>query len=214
MKKMNVSMLTLTALLSALSAVLMTINFPLPLAPGFLKFDIAEFPGLFAGFFMGPLASVTVIVLKNILKILLQGSETMYVGELMNVIGSIGYTLPAALIYRRYRTKKGALIALSAAVGIGSLLAVLLNLYVAFPMYGAMYGLAIDDIVRIGTAANPLVTDLPSLMVLSVLPFNLVKLAFTSAVTWVLYKRLGSMLTAYMGKYNAVKPEDSHAAFK
>ena len=57
------------ALMAALSAMLMLISIPLPFAPSFLKFDIAELPALFAGFFLGPLSGFLVIVLKNILKL-------------------------------------------------------------------------------------------------------------------------------------------------
>lgn len=41
-KPINLYVLTLIAILAALSAVLMAINIPLPFAPTFLKFDIAE----------------------------------------------------------------------------------------------------------------------------------------------------------------------------
>ncbi|NLO85249.1 MAG: ECF transporter S component [Clostridiales bacterium] len=68
-KPMNLRTMTLIAILSALSAVLMVIYIPLPFAPTFLKFDIAEFPGPFAGFFIGPSVGVIVILLKNINKL-------------------------------------------------------------------------------------------------------------------------------------------------
>ena len=122
-KKYNVRSIALMAVLGALSAVLMAVNFPLPFAPPFLKFDIAEAPGLFAGFFMGPGAASVVIVLKNLLKLVLQGSDTMYVGELSNIIGSLGFTLPAAFIYQHRRDIKGARIALITAPVIGSAVA-------------------------------------------------------------------------------------------
>lgn len=68
-------------MLGALSAILMSINVPLPFAPTFLKFDISELPALFAGFFLGPVSGCAVIVVKIVLKLLLQGTETAFVGE-------------------------------------------------------------------------------------------------------------------------------------
>lgn len=196
---MNPRTLTLVAMLSALSAVLMAINVPLPFAPTFLKFDIAEFPGLFAGFFLGPTAGVVVILLKNLLKLIMQGTETMYVGELMNVIGSIGYTLPAALIYKYSKNINGARISLVSATLIGSLLAIAMNLFIAFPMYASVYGIPMEAIVGMGAAVNPLVNNPFTLIVFGVLPFNLIKLSVTSVVTWWLYKRIGNHLRSLVG---------------
>ena len=49
----NAKSIAFIGMLGALSAVLMFINVPLPFAPTFLKFDIAELLALFAGFFLG-----------------------------------------------------------------------------------------------------------------------------------------------------------------
>ena len=67
-------------MLGALSAVLMLISVPLPFAPGFLKFDIAELPALFAGFFLGPVGGCAVIIVKILLKLVTQGTDTAFVG--------------------------------------------------------------------------------------------------------------------------------------
>lgn len=198
-KTYNIRSLTLIALLAALSAVLMTINFPLPFAPPFLKFDIAEFPGLFAGFFLGPTASVIVVVLKNLLKLLLQGTETAYVGEFMNALGSILFTLPAAFIYKYRKNIKGARIALIASTLIGSLAWIPLNLFIGFPMYAAVYSMSTADIVGMGSSVNPLINNMFTIMLFGILPFNLVKLSVTSLVTWWMYKRVGGYLRSLVG---------------
>lgn len=191
--------MTLVAVLSALSAVLMAFSIPLPFAPTFLKFDVAEFPGLFAGFFLGPGGGAVVIVLKNILKIMLQGTETMFVGELMNIIGSIAFTLPAAFIYKHRRDIMGARISLIAATLIGSAFALALNLLIAFPMYANVYGIPLEAIVGMGSSVNPLVNNMLTLMLFGVLPFNLIKLSVTSLITWWVYKRAGNYLRSLVG---------------
>ena len=71
-------------MLGALSAVLMLISVPLPFAPGFLKFDIAELPALFAGFFLGPVGGCAVIIVKILLKLVTQGTDTAFVGDPMS----------------------------------------------------------------------------------------------------------------------------------
>lgn len=94
----------------ALSTVLMMINFPIPFAPTFLKFDIAELPALFAGFFLGPLSGALVVVVKILLKLVIQGTETAFVGEFSNLVGSCCFVLIASFIYKKHRTKKGAIV--------------------------------------------------------------------------------------------------------
>lgn len=105
----KVKTIAFIGMLGALSAVLMSVSVPLPFAPTFLKFDIAELPALFAGFFLGPVSGCSVIVVKIALKLFLQGTETAFVGEFMNVVGSCAFVLPAALIYKFHHTKRGAL---------------------------------------------------------------------------------------------------------
>lgn len=191
-------------MLGALSAVLMSINIPLPFAPTFLKFDIAELPALFAGFFLGPVSGCAVIVVKIVLKLLLQGTETAFVGEFMNIVGSCTFVLPAALIYKRVHTKRGAMISLSVSTVLVSIMAIFLNAYIAFPMYASLYGMPMEAILEMGSSVNPLVHDNVTLMLYGVFPFNLVKHGVTSLVTYLVYKRCGNALRALLSIRGAV----------
>ena len=181
-------------MMGAVSAVLMLLNLSLPFAPGFLKFDISELPALFAGFFLGPLSGCGVVTVKILLKVLFQGSDTGYVGELMNVMGSICFILPASLIYRWKHTKQGAIIAMTVSTVLVSAAFIFINAYIAFLLYSQLYGMPMDAIISMGTAVNPMITDLPSLMLLSVFPFNLFKHGVTSFITYLIYKRTGNTL--------------------
>ena len=134
MKQTSVKKTVLIGMLGAVSAVLMLLNLSLPFAPGFLKFDISELPALFAGFFLGPLNGCGVVTVKILLKVLFQGSDTGYVGELMNVMGSICFILPASLIYRWKHTKQGALIAMTVSTVLVSAAFIFINAYIAFPL--------------------------------------------------------------------------------
>ena len=163
-------------------------------APGFLKFDISELPALFAGFFLGPLSGCSVVTVKILLKVLMQGSDTGYVGELMNVMGSICFILPASLLYRWKHTRQGAIIAMTVSTVLVSAAFIFINAYIAFPLYSKLYGMPMDAIISMGTAVNPMITDLPSLMLFSVFPFNLFKHGVTSFITYLIYKRAGNTL--------------------
>lgn len=203
-KTNNVKTIAFIGMLGALSAVLMSINVPLPFAPTFLKFDIAELPALFAGFFLGPVSGCAVIVVKIVVKLILQGTETVFVGELMNVIGSCAFVLPASLIYKRIHTKKGALLSLSISTVLVSVMAIFLNAYIAFPMYSSLYGMPMEAILEMGSSVNPLVHDNVSLMLYGVFPFNLVKHGITSLVTYLTYKRCGNALRSLLSVHKTV----------
>lgn len=203
-KTNNVKTIAFIGMLGALSAVLMSINVPLPFAPTFLKFDIAELPALFAGFFLGPVSGCAVIVVKIVVKLILQGTETVFVGELMNVIGSCAFVLPASLIYKRIHTRKGALLSLSISTVLVSVMAIFLNAYIAFPMYSSLYGMPMEAILEMGSSVNPLVHDNVSLMLYGVFPFNLVKHGITSLVTYLTYKRCGNALRSLLSVHKTV----------
>lgn len=203
-KTNNVKTIAFIGMLGALSAVLMSINVPLPFAPTFLKFDIAELPALFAGFFLGPVSGCAVIVVKIVVKLILQGTETVFVGELMNVIGSCAFVLPASLIYKRIHTKKGALLSLSISTVLVSVMAIFLNAYIAFPMYSSLYGMPMEAILEMGSSVNPLVHDNVTLMLYGVFPFNLVKHGITSLVTYLTYKRCGNALRSLLSVHKTV----------
>ena len=190
----NARRLAFLGMLGALSMVLMLIRFPLWFAPSFLDFDVADLPALFAGFFLGPLDGVIVIFVKILLKIVFQGSNTAFVGEFSNVTMSCVFVLCASLIYKRNKTKKTAVLSMVIASVLVSIVGIFLNAYVMFPLYSNLYHMPMEAIVAAGSAVNPLVKDEVTLMLFAVFPFNLVKHAITSLVTFLIYKRSGRVL--------------------
>ena len=126
-KVLSVRNIVLIAMFSALAAVLETIQVAVPFAPPFYKLDFAELPVLIGGFAMGPAQAALIAIVKNLLKLLLNGTSTYYVGELGNIIGSCMFSVPAALIYRRHKTKKTAMIALVVGVFCAVIGAVFVN---------------------------------------------------------------------------------------
>lgn len=203
-KPLNAKTVAFIGMLGTVSAVLMAIQVPLPFAPTFLKFDISELPALFSGFFLGPISGCGVIAVKLLLKVLLQGTETAFVGEAMNLVGSCAFVLPASLLYQHWHSKRGALAALSISTLLVSVICIFLNTYVAFPMYSSLYGIPMDAIIEMGSSVNPLVHDSFTLMLYGVFPFNLVKHGVTSLVTYLVYKRCGNALRSILGQGRTV----------
>ena len=196
--KVNARVAAFVGMLGALSMVLQMFEVALPFAPSFMKFDISELPALFAGFLLGPVAGCLVVVVKILLKLVIRGTNTAFVGEFSNIIGSCFYVLCAALIYLKHKTKKVAVISLVVSTLGVSILQVFLNAWVMFPLYSNLYGLSMDVIIGMGHAVNPLITDNFTMMLFGVLPFNLFKHGVTSLVTFLLYKRVSAPLKNVM----------------
>lgn len=188
--KITTKKLVMIGMLGAISTVLMLIEFPMPFAPTFAKLDFSELPIILGGFMMGPFAGFMIAVIKIALNFILNGTTTMGVGELANLIGSLTYMYPAVLIYRKIRTKKGAAISLGIGTIVTSVCAIFGNMYLIFPVYAKVYGMSMDAIISMGTATNPLVTDMFTLMIFSMFPFNLVKYGLVSIITFFVYKRM------------------------
>ena len=61
------------------------LDFPLPfLAPGHYKLDFSELPVMIGSFAFGPVAGVLVEFCKVVLKIIIKGTDTAFVGDLAN----------------------------------------------------------------------------------------------------------------------------------
>lgn len=182
------------AILAALSAVIMLLEFPLPFAPGFYKLDLSEAIILMGGFAMGPVAAAVIELIKNLINILLNGTTTAFVGEFANFLTGCALVVPASLIYKYHKTLKGAIVSL--AVGTVSLVIIgsTFNYFVLIPAFSSMYHMPLDEIVSMGSKLNPLVSDLKTLVVFAVAPFNIVKGVLCSLINLLLYKRVSKIL--------------------
>ena len=103
--KMSAAVVAKIAVLTAISFVLYLLKFNLPfMFPSFLEMQFSELPAMLAGFSMGPVAGVLVVVFKCLLKLPL--TSTAYVGELTDIIIGVAYVLPASVIYRLRKDRK------------------------------------------------------------------------------------------------------------
>ncbi len=186
--------ITKIAILTAISAIVMLFEFPLWFAPGFYELDLSEAVILMGGFAMGPVAAAVIELLKNLINLLLNGTSTAFIGEFANFVTGCSFVVPASILYKYCKNRKGALISLS--VGTVSLAAVgsLMNYFVLIPAFSEFYKLPLDSIIGMGSAVNPLVGDLKTLVVFAVAPFNLVKGVLCSVINLLLYKRLSPIL--------------------
>lgn len=192
--------MTFIALLGALSSVLMLFRFPIPFMPPFMSFDFSPVLEVIGGFMFGPVAAFFIILLKILLQLVTQGSLSIGTGELQNLILSSAYVLPAVLLYNRKKTKKNAIIGMSAGTIVVSIAAVLSNLYLIIPFYVHLFGMTMDDIILMCSKVNPAVTDTASLVLLGIIPFNVFKYGVCSILTIVLYKHLSKPIKAFVNR--------------
>lgn len=197
-KKLNTKTIVMIAMLGAISAILMFLDFNVPLAPGFIKFDFSDLPVLIGGFLFGPVLGTLVAALKIILVLIFKPTTTMFVGELSNFILSVCFMTISCTIYRRHKTRKEAAIGMAVSTVATSLLAIVSNIFLIFPLYAAMFNMSIAQIVKIAMATNPWVTDLTSMVIFSLLPFNLFKYGVISIITFLIYKKISIILKKHI----------------
>jgi len=181
-------------MLGAVSVVLMMFEFPLWFAPGFYKIDLSEVPVLIGTFAMGPVAGVMIELIKVILHLLLKGSTTAGLGDAANFLIGCSLILPAGIIYKRIKSRKGALIGMAAGTLILITIGSFLNAFVLLPVYAKAFGLPMETLVGMGSAVNPAITNVTTFVLLAVAPFNLLKGVVVSVITYGLYKYVSPIL--------------------
>ena len=193
MKNSKLQWITKVSILSALAAILMLFEFPLPfIAPGFYKLDFSEVPVLIGAFALGPLAGCVIEAIKILLNFVMNGSITGGVGELSNFVLGIVFVLPAALLYQQNKTKKSAVWGLIAGGLTMVVLGCFINAYILIPLYSKM--MPLDAIIALASTIWPVIKDTFGFILLCVAPFNLIKAILVSTITLLLYKRLSPLL--------------------
>lgn len=179
---------------AAIAAVLMYLEFPLPFAPGFYELDFSEIPVLICSFSLGPVAGVVCEFLKVVLKLFLKGTSTAFVGDFANFVVGCALILPASALYFANKTKKGAIIGMVVGTICITVVGSLFNAIYLIPTFSVLFGMPLDVIVGMGTAINPAITGVNTLVLFAVAPFNLLKGAADSIVTFLIYKHIERLL--------------------
>ena len=201
MKKNSTKKLIFAAILASVAAVLMFLEFPLWFAPGFYEMDFSEVPVLIGAFAFGPMTGILIEAIKVIVRTAITGTITMGIGEVANFLIGIAFVVPASYVYKINKTRKNAILGLGAGVLSMAVVAALLNWLVLLPAYAYYLSTpdvtyTINDFVYLGSLVNPLVTDLTSLLMFAVVPFNLVKGILTSVIVILIYKRISMLIKA------------------
>ena len=159
------------ALFVALSMAVSFVDFPIMPGVEWLKYDPSGIVSLVAGFAYGPAAAAIVSVLG-----FLPHLFTNPWGTLMAVLVALALSVPAALIYRRNKTRKGAVIGIIVGAIMALVVAIVGNLIVT-PFYAHM------------TTAQVVALSVPAL-----LPFNALKFTIHGVITFLIYKPISNLL--------------------
>lgn len=189
-KVLTTKNLTIIAMFSAISAVLMVFEIQLPFSPSFVKFDFSDLPVMLGGFLIGPFAGGIIAFMKILLHFLLNGTTSFFVGDLSNLLLTLSFVLPASFIYQQKKTKKTTIQGLLVSIICTSLLAIIFNLFLIFPLYLKVLNLKMVNLINMIHVVNPLVKDVFTMIVFSLLPFNLFKYSIVSMITMLSYKKL------------------------
>ena len=167
--------LTLMAMFAALAYIVMLVGrFPIS-SVDFLKYDPKDLILAICGFILGPLPALAVTVVVSFIE-MLSVSSTGVIGFFMNVLASAAFVCPAAAIYQKRHTLRGAAAGLVTGVALMTALMLLWNYFIT-PLYMGY--------PREAVAA----------MLLPVfLPFNLIKSALNAALTMLVYKPVSRAL--------------------
>jgi len=161
------------ALLGAIGVMLMVfIAFPIPPFPDFLTYDPGDVPAIIACFAMGPWYGVLVQAIKVLVAFVVGAIKAGPIGALANFLAGASYAIPAGYIYRKNRTKQGAVIAMAVGSIVTAVTMSLCNYFILLPFWGI-------PTEQIG-----------GLIVSAIFPFNLVKTLISSVITFFLYKRV------------------------
>ena len=180
---------------AAIATVLHMLAFPLLfLAPEFYKLDFSELPVMLCGFYLGPSATVICEAVKILLKLLLKGTSTAFVGDFANFAVGCSLVLPATVIYHLRKSKRSAVIGLVVGTVILTIFGSAFNAIYLLPKFSQLYGLELSAIIAMGSKINAGIQDITTFVMLAVAPLNLIKGAAVSVLTMLLYKRIARPL--------------------
>ena len=164
--------------------------------PSFIKLDISELPALIGSFAMGPVCGVLVCLIKNLIHLTM--SSTGGVGELSNFVLGVAFVLPAGLIYRYKKSKKGAVIGALVGALLMAVFSVVSNYYVVYPFYynfmpeEAIIG-AYNAILQVVSKDAQITGILPCLIGFN-MPFTFFKGVISVVITLFTYKHISPLL--------------------
>ena len=186
----SVRMITIVALLSAISYIMAFMEFPVPLTPSFARMDFSDFPALIGSFAFGPVAGLLIEFVKNALQ--LTSTSTGGIGELANFLMGGSFVFTAGLIHGLRKTQKMAWISgILGSVAMG-IVAALSNYFILLPLFENF--MPVDQLIASFETFIPFIHSKLDIVIYNALPFNMIKGLIITIVTMLIYKRICPVL--------------------
>ena len=141
---------------------------------GFLTMDVKDAVITLCGLYFGPFAALLIAIVVPLLE--LATSDTGIYGLIMNILGSVSFSVTASLFYKWKKTLWGAVLGLLSGAAAMAAVMMLANLFIT-PYY-------------MGTTMEAVRGMIPTLL----LPFNLLKGALNVGAVLLLYKPMSRAL--------------------
>ncbi len=207
------------AVLSALSAVLYIFNFPITaIFPFWLELNFSDIPALIGTFALGPFSGAIIVAVKILLKLIIIGTDTMFVGDLADLIIGCAFVVPAGLIYKKHRTFKGALAGLAVGAVCSTAIGILANWLILIPFYIQFYFNGSWDVL-LGTMSSIFGevtqdTFYAYYLWASVLPFNAMRCIVAILVVLPIYKHISRAINKINDRLTPKGEPDGQAVKK
>ena len=181
--------MTRIAILAAAASILFLLEIPIV---AFYKLDLSNIPVMLGAFSMGTVPGLIILGLKSLIGLL--HSSSAGVGELADFFMGAALLIPASLIYHRKKSRKTALMGMAAGTLCTAVVGVLVNKYIMLPFYMGAFHMDMEGILNFAKVSG--VDTEWKLLLLVTGPFNLLKGAVLSIVTFLIYKPLSPILHA------------------
>ena len=174
--KFGVKQMVTMAVLAALSIVLMlVVRLPIIPAAPYLIYEPADVPILVGTFLFGPIAGLAITAIVAAIQATILSADGL-VGFVMHMMATGTFVITAGLIYKKFHSIKGAIVALAAGTLAMTLMMIPVNLIIQPNFYGTPY-----DVVK-------------AMIVPVLIPFNLIKAGVNSVITLVVYKTVSKIV--------------------
>ncbi|WP_124099047.1 ECF transporter S component [Ruminococcus sp. Marseille-P6503] len=171
-KRMNTKKLTVLAMFVALGYLCL---FVFRFKVQFLSFEIKDVFITISGFIFGPVTAVGVALAEALLEMFTLSDTGIY-GAVMNFAGSASFAASASLVYKYRKSLYGAFLGLLCGVAVMTGVMIVMNIIIT-PFY-------------MKAPRSVVYSLIPTLL----LPFNLIKGIFNSALICIIYKPLSEAL--------------------
>ncbi len=198
MRNNRVLQIVIIANLSALSVLFyFVLKFPLPfIFPSFLDIQFSNLPAIIGGFVLGPVGGGAIVAIRTLIK--LPFSSTAGAGEIIDLIIGLSTVLTSSIIYKKMKTKKGAIVASLWGMLAWVFVAVMANylfvidFYIEFYFNGAVQPL----IGMLSIIPGEVTVDnyMWKYLVFAAIPFNILLSGLVYLITFLVYKRISHLI--------------------